>query len=324
MFKLLSWEKVTLIENQVGLILLIILVLLGSFLSPFFLTPYNLYSILWAVSVLGIVCLGQAILLITANFDMSVSMVVPFTGIVTVGAQMANFGLWSSVMIGLLVATLIGLINGFIVVITKANAFLITFGMQTLVYAVALIFTQARTWYVSIPEFHELGRGQLFGKIHYSVIIFIGMAILLEIMLRYTRTGRYLFVLGANEDAGNRLGLAMIKLKIIAFGFCGFMAGIAGLIMTSRLGQTRAGGAVGMDFDSVIAVVLGGTSLFGGTGGAVRTIIGVLILGILNNVMVLGGIPIAAQWIGKGLVFILVAGSNEQIRKILVDRFRKI
>ena len=116
----------------------------------------------------------------------------------------------------------------------------------------------------------------------------------------------------------------MIKLKIIAFGFCGFMAGIAGLIMTSRLGQTRAGGAVGMDFDSVIAVVLGGTSLFGGTGGAVRTIIGVLILGILNNVMVLGGIPIAAQWIGKGLVFILVAGSNEQIRKILVDRFRKI
>ena len=127
MFKLLSWEKVTLIENQVGLILLIILLLLGSFLSPFFLTPYNLYSILWAVSVLGIVCLGQAILLITANFDMSVSMVVPFTGIVTVGAQMANFGLWSSVMIGLLVATLIGLINGFIVVITKANAFLITF-----------------------------------------------------------------------------------------------------------------------------------------------------------------------------------------------------
>ena len=139
MFKLFSWKNVSLIENQVGLILLIFLIFVGSFLSPVFLTPYNLYSILWAVSVLGIVCLGQAILLITANFDMSVSMVVPFTGIVTVGAQMSNFGLWPSIMIGLLVATLIGFINGFIVVITKANAFLITFGMQTLVYAIALI-----------------------------------------------------------------------------------------------------------------------------------------------------------------------------------------
>ena len=109
MFKLFSWKNVSLIENQVGLILLIFLIFVGSFLSPVFLTPYNLYSILWAVSVLGIVCLGQAILLITANFDMSVSMVVPFTGIVTVGAQMSNFGLWPSIMIGLLVATLIGL-----------------------------------------------------------------------------------------------------------------------------------------------------------------------------------------------------------------------
>jgi ribose transport system permease protein len=323
MLNIFSWKKINLIENQVGLLLLIILVFVGSFLSPYFLTVYNLYSILWAVSVLGIVCLGQAVLLITANFDMSVSMVVPFTGIVTVWAQIANYGLWTSIMIGLFVATLIGLLNGFIVVFTKANAFLITFGMQTLVYAVALIFTQARTWYVTIPEFHELGRGQLFGRVHYSVIIFLGMAILLEIILRYTRTGRYLFVLGANEDAGRRLGLSMIKLKILVFGFCGFMAGLAGLIMTSRLGQTRAGGAVGMDFDSVIAVVLGGTSLFGGTGGALRTIIGVLILGILSNVMVLGGIPIAAQWIGKGLVFILVAGANEHIRKLILDKYKK-
>lgn len=97
--------------------------------------------------------------------------------------------------------------------------------------------------------------------------------------------------------------------------FCGFTAGLAGLVMTSRLGQTRAGGAVGMDFDSVIAVVLGGTSLFGGSGGPLRTVVGVLILGILNNVMVLGGVPYEAQWIGKGVVFLLVAASDAQFRR---------
>lgn len=310
------WERVRpFLQSQVALILVIVLLLVGSRLSPVFLTPRNLYNIVWAVSVLGIVSIGQTILLITANFDMSVSMVVPFAGIVTVGAQLAGLGLWPSILLGLLAGTGIGLVNGLIVMITKANAFLITFGMQTLVYAVALILTQARTWYTAIPEFSSLGRGQLFGFLHYSVILFLGLAVILEFALRYTRPGHYLFVLGANEEAGRRLGLSVNRLKVAAFAFCGFTAGLAGLVMTSRLGQTRAGGAVGMDFDSVIAVVLGGTSLFGGSGGTLRTVVGVLILGILNNVMVLGGVPYEAQWIGKGVVFLLVAASDAQFRR---------
>lgn len=303
------------VQNQIVLLLMIVLILAGSRLSPVFLTPRNLYNILWAISVLGTVSLGQTLLLITRNFDMSVSMVVPFAGIVSVGAQLVGWGLWPSILIGLLAATLIGVLNGTIVVITKANAFLITLGMQTLVYAVALILTEARTWYTAIPEFGTLGRGQVFGFLHYSVIIFLGLALFLELFLRFTRSGHYLYVLGANEEAGRRFGISVNRLKVATFAFCGFTAGLAGLIMTSRLGQTRAGGAVGMDFDSVIAVVLGGTSLFGGAGGTLRTVIGVLVLGILNNVMVLAGIPYEAQWIGKGTVFLLVAGGDAFFKK---------
>lgn len=303
------------IKGQIVLLLLIVLVLAGSQLSPVFLTPRNLYNILWAISVLGIVSLGQTMLLITRNFDMSVSMVVPFAGIVCVGAQIAGFGLWPSIAAGLIAAVLVGLINGLVVVVTKANAFLITLGMQTLVYAVALILTEARTWYTAVPEFGVLGRGQVFGFLHYSVIIFLGMALLLELFLRYTRSGHYLYVLGANEEAGRRFGITVNRLKVATFVFCSFMAGLAGLIMTSRLGQTRAGAAVGMDFDSVIAVVLGGTSLFGGSGGTLRTVVGVMVLGILNNIMVLAGIPYEGQWLGKGAVFLLVAGGDAYFKR---------
>lgn len=305
------WQRVrSSAQDQVTFLLMILLIVAGSLLSPVFLTPRNLLNILWAVSVLGIVALGQTLLLITCNFDMSVSMSVPFVGIVTVGLQIAGWGLWPSILAGLLAGTLVGLLNGLIVVLTRANPFLITLGTQTLVYAVALIITQARTWYATIPEFNILGRGQVFDLLHYSVIIFLAMASILEFALRRTVYGRHLYVLGLNEEAGRLSGVLVKRIKILTFTFCGFIAGVAGLVMTSRLNSTRASGAVGLDFDSIIAVVLGGTSLFGGSGGTLRTIIGVLVLGILNNVMVLAGVPYEAQWIAKGVVFLLVVWTD--------------
>jgi ribose transport system permease protein len=305
------WQRVRgSIQGQVTLLLMILLIVTGSFLSPVFLTPRNLLNILWAVSVLGIVALGQTLLIITCNFDMSVTMAVPFVGIVTVGLQIAGWELWPSMLAGLLAGILVGLLNGLIVVLTKANPFLITLGTQTLVYAVALILTQAKTWYGTIPEFTVLGRGQVFDLIHYSVIIFLAMALLLEFVLRRTPYGRHLYVLGLNEEAGRLSGVLVNRIKILTFTFCGFTAGVAGLIMTSRLNSTRASGATGMDFDSIIAVVLGGTSLFGGSGGTLRTVVGVLVLGILNNVMVLAGVPYEAQWIAKGVVFLFVVWAD--------------
>ncbi len=301
-------------QGHVGFVLMLLLLLAGGVLSPVFLTPRNLYNILWATSVLGVVAMGQTLLIITCNFDISVSMIVPFAGIVCVGAQIAGWGLWPSIIAGLFAGVVVGLVNGAIVIFTKANPFLITLGTQTLVYSVALILTEAKTWYAKIPDFNILGQGTVFGFLHYSVIIFIGMALLLEFILHYTPTGHYLYVLGANEEAGRRCGIRVDRIKLLAFVFCGFTAALAGLIMTSRLNSTRASGAVGIEFDSIIAVVLGGTSLFGGSGSALRTVVGVMVLGILNNVMVLAGVPYDAQWISKGAVFLLVVGVDAFFR----------
>lgn len=297
--------KSFLIQNP-AMVILIGLVIAGSFLSPVFLTSQNLLNILWAVSVLGIVALGQTMLMISGNFDMSVAYVVGLSGITTVLAQIAGANLVTSVLLGLAAGVLVGFINGTIIVLTKANAFLITLGTSTLVYSLNLILTQSKTWYSSIDAFLILGQGKLFGQIHYSVIIFLVLAVFLQFILRSTPYGRSLYIIGQNQRAGELSGIISNRVKLWTYVFCGFTAALAGLIMTARTGSTVANAGVRMDFDSLIAAVLGGTSLFGGKGGTLRTIGGVLILGVLNNLLVLLNVPYEAQQIAKGLVFLSV------------------
>jgi ribose transport system permease protein len=311
-----------LLQTQIVFILLVGLILVASLLSDVFLTTDNLLNIVRAVSVLGIVALGQTVLLITANFDMSVSMVVPFAGMLAIGVQRAGGNLWLSLAAALVGGLIVGVINGTLVVRTKANPFLITLGMQTLVYAVSLIITQAKTWYGTIPDYNTIGRGNLliggdtaWLRLPYSVILFIGLAIALEFVLRRTVWGKYLFALGYNEEATILSGINTARIKLAAFVFCGACAATAGIVMSSRLNSTNASGAVGMDFESLIASVLGGTSLFGGSGSALRTVAGVLVLGVLNNLLVLMAVPYEAQLAVKGAVFLGVVWIDGMARR---------
>lgn len=311
-----AWARAALLmRDQTVFVLLIVLILLASQLSPVFLTVDNMLNILRAVSVLGIVALGQTVLLITANFDMSVSMVVPFSGMLAIGVQINGGGLVESLLIGLLGGLAVGFLNGILVVRTRANPFLITLGTQTLVYALSLIITEARTWYGQIEAYNILGRGRLWDAIPYSVILFLVMAIVLEFFLRRTVIGRSLYSLGLNEEATILSGINTHRIKLMAFVFCGFCAAVAGIVMSSRLNSTNASGAVGMDFDSLIAAVVGGTSLFGGSGGALRTVAGVMVLGVLNNLLVLTAVPYEAQLAVKGSVFLFVVGFDSVVRK---------
>jgi ribose transport system permease protein len=302
------------LRDHTALMLLILLLIIGGSLSDVFFTPQNLLNILWAVSVLGIVALGQTTLLITCNFDMSVACVVGLSGIVTVVAQIAGLGLVGSILAGLMSGFAIGFLNGLLVVATKANPFLITLGSNSLAYAIALTITHSRTLYTTIPAFNVLGRGRLFGVIHYSALLFVLLALILEFVLRRTTFGRSLFILGLNATAGRLSGLNMQRTRMIAFVLCGVTAALAGMIMTARIGSTVASAGFGMEFDSIVAAVLGGTSLFGGRGGALRTVIGVVVLGVINNLMILLDVPFESQQIAKGLVFLFVVWMDSLLR----------
>jgi ribose/xylose/arabinose/galactoside ABC-type transport system permease subunit len=309
-----SGVVIRVLRNHTALILLAVLVIAGGLLSDVFLTPRNLLNIMWAVSILGIIALGQTMLLITCNFDMSVAFVVGLAGIITVLAQIAGFDLATSIAFGLAGGMAVGLVNGLLVVFTGANPFLITLGTALLAYSASLTLTHSQTFYATIPAFNVIGRGRLFGVVHYSVVLVGALALVLEFILRKTTFGRTLYVIGLNETAGRMSGLAIKRAKLITFVLCGGTAALAGLIMTSRTGSTVASAGAGMEFDSIIAAVLGGTSLFGGSGGALRTLVGVLVLGVLNNLLILLSVPIEGQQIAKGLVFLAVVWADSVLK----------
>ncbi|MHC1771239.1 MAG: ABC transporter permease [Flexilinea sp.] len=301
--------------NYPSIIILSALVIFGAFFSPVFFTSRNLINILWSISVLGIISIGQTVLMITGNFDMSVAYIVGLSGITTVMLQIQGADLLISVAGGLAAGVFIGFLNGVIIILTNANAFLITLGTSALVYSINLILTQSKTWYAQIDAFLILGRGKFLGTIHYSVIIFITMAVIVEIILRKTIIGRSMYIIGLNMKSARFSGIQVNALKFGAYIFCGFCAGLAGLVMTARTGSTVANAGVGLEFDSLIVSVLGGTSLYGGKGGTVRTIVGILILGVINNLLILLNVQYEAQQIAKGIVFLTVVCADGILEK---------
>ncbi len=302
-------------REQTALIILGILVAVGGIASPVFFSYQNFINILWIVSVLGIIALGQTMLLLTANFDMSVAYTVGLAGIVTVMAQINGAGLWLSIILGLGAGAVVGVVNGTIVALTGANPFLVTLGTSTLVYSLNLTITQAKTWYATIPEFAVLGQGKTFGGIQISVVLFLALAVLLEFLIRRTPYGRSLYIIGLNQRTAWLSGIRTNKVKLATFIMCGVTAAFAGLVMTSRTGSTVGNAGAGMDFESLIASVLGGTSLFGGRGGTLRTVVGVLVLGVLDNLLILLDTPYEAQQIAKGAVFILVVWIDSMVHR---------
>jgi ribose transport system permease protein len=299
-------QYVEFVREQMAFVLLFVLVIVASRLSDVFLTPNNIINILYSSATLGIVALGQTILLISANFDLAVASTVSIAGIAALGAYLAGAPLPIAVLAGIVTGVVIGLVNGGLVVRTRASPFLITLGMQVLIYALAQIVTQSQQLYTNDPAFTELGRGRLFGLLPWPVVIFLLLVLISEVALRFSVLGHQLYALGQNEVAARLTGISTGTVKLLAFVVCGGLAGFAGVVLTSRLASTRAGGAAGWEFDSIIAAVLGGTSLFGGVGGTLRTVVGVLVLGILNNLLILINLPYEAQQIVKGGVFLAV------------------
>ena len=299
-------------RGNIAFILLITIGLLASLLSDVFLTPQNLVNILSASAVIGIIALGQTMLIISGNFDMSVASVLGFAGIVAVATQ--RLGLLPSILLALFGGVIVGAVNGLIVTRARANPFLVTLGTQSFVYAIALMATQSKTLYSEIPAFNILGQGRI-GRIPVAVILFLVLALMLQIVLRNTVYGRYLYAIGQNKEAARLAGIPVDRVLVSTFILCSLLAALGGIVMTSRLNSTVANAGFGFDFESIIAVVLGGTSLFGGSGGALLTVAGVLVLGVLNNTTILLGVPYEGQFIVKGVVFLAVVGLDSFVKR---------
>ncbi|MCP2240324.1 ABC transporter permease [Thermoanaerobacterium thermosaccharolyticum] len=262
---------------------LIVLVILFSVLSNKFLRPDNLITVMLQTSIIALIAIGESFVIITSGIDLSVGSVLGLIGIITTLLMSVHYPMWVSVVIGLLCGALIGYINGFIIDKGGVAPFIVTLGMLSIARGAALVLTGGIPVSGLPDSFNIFGNYNLFGWLPMPVIIMIVIALIFSAILSKTKVGRYTYALGSNEEAARLSGINVGKVKRIVYTISGFLSGLAGIILASRLftGQPTAG--TGYELNAVAAVVIGGASLMGGEGTILGTIIGALIMGVLSN-----------------------------------------
>lgn len=303
--KLLSKEW--LIEQK-SLIALLFLVVVVSFLNPNFFTVDNLLNILRQTSVNAIIAVGMTLVILTAGIDLSVGSVLALCGAFAATLVSMEVPVLVAVPTALLAGAALGAISGIIIAKGKVQAFIATLVTMTLLRGVTMVYTDGRpisTGFTDTADtFAWFGTGYALGipvPVWLMVVVFAGAWYLLN----HTRFGRYVYAVGGNESATRLSGINVDRVKIGVYAICGLLAALAGIIVTSRLSSAQPTAGMGYELDAIAAVVLGGTSLMGGKGRIMGTLIGALIIGFLNNALNLLDVSSYYQMIAKAVVILL-------------------
>ncbi|ELG5194139.1 ribose ABC transporter permease [Vibrio cholerae] len=303
--KLLSKEW--LIEQK-SLIALLFLVVVVSFLNPNFFTVDNLLNILRQTSVNAIIAVGMTLVILTAGIDLSVGSVLALCGAFAATLVAMEVPVLVAVPTALLAGAALGAISGIIIAKGKVQAFIATLVTMTLLRGVTMVYTDGRpisTGFTDTADtFAWFGTGYALGipvPVWLMVVVFAGAWYLLN----HTRFGRYIYAVGGNESATRLSGINVDRVKIGVYAICGLLAALAGIIVTSRLSSAQPTAGMGYELDAIAAVVLGGTSLMGGKGRIMGTLIGALIIGFLNNALNLLDVSSYYQMIAKAVVILL-------------------
>lgn len=260
----------------------VILVIILSILSGQFLTFGNLRNVALQTSVNMLLAVGMTFVILTAGIDLSVGSTLAVSSVIGAEVMASGMNLGMGIIISLLVGLFAGLINGLFIAYGRLAPFIVTLGTMTLYRGITEIFTHGSPIYNLPDNFSVLGTGKLLG-IPLPVILTVIILIIAWTILHRSVTGRRIYAVGGNEEVANLAGVPVKKYQLLVYMVSGLLAAIAGLILTSRLGSAEPTAGTGYELDAITAVVLGGTSLFGGEGTLVGTIIGAAILGVIDN-----------------------------------------
>ncbi|WP_022943036.1 ribose ABC transporter permease [Psychromonas hadalis] len=310
------FNKEWLIEQK-ALIALIILVVVVSFLNEYFFTLNNILNILRQTSVIAILAAGMTLVILTAGIDLSVGSILALCGAFAASMISLEIPVFIAISVSLLGGAALGSMTGMIIAKGKVQAFIATLVTMTLLRGVTMVYTDGRpisTGFTDVADaFSWFGSGYLLGvpvPVWLMVVVFAGIWYLLN----HTRFGRYIYALGGNESAALLSGINVDRIKIGVYAICGLLSALAGIIITSRLSSAQPTAGMGYELDAIAAVVLGGTSLAGGKGRIMGTLIGALIIGVLNNALNLMDVSSYYQMIVKAVVILLA---------VLVDKKHK-
>jgi len=286
---------------------LVILAVAISVLSPRFLTTGNIINVLRQTSINAVIATGMTFVILTGGIDLSVGSILAYAGVIMAALLATQLPLVASIALVLLLGAAIGALTGLVITKGKVQPFIATFVSMTVVRGATLVFTDGKPMSADVgpaEQFAFLGQGYGLGI---PVPIFIMAAVLAVAyyVLRHTRFGRYIYALGGNEDAARLSGLRTGLIKTAVYAVSGLLAAMAGIILTSRLSSAQPTAGVGYELDAIAAVVVGGTSLSGGSGRILGTLVGALIIGILNNALNLMNVSSYYQMIAKGVIILI-------------------
>ncbi|EOD01778.1 ribose ABC transporter permease [Caldisalinibacter kiritimatiensis] len=288
-----------------------------SILNPRFLTLSNILNVLRQTSINSIIAAGMTFVILTGGIDLSVGSVLAFSGAICASLIASGVNVIIAILIALIVGMAIGALSGTIISKGKIQPFIATLAFMTIVRGAALVFTDGRPISIGYDKaaeiFSNIGAGYFLG-IPVPIYIMIIVFAISYYILKHTRLGRYVYAIGGNEESSKLSGINTDRVKVYVYAISGLFAAIAGIIMTSRLSSAQPTAGTGYELDAIAAVVLGGTSLTGGVGSVLGTIIGALIIGVLNNALNLMNVSSYYQMMVKGAVILMA---------VLLDRKQK-
>lgn len=284
---------------------LVLLVIAASFLSDRFLTLSNVLNVLRQVSIVGVLAIGMTFVILTRGIDLSVGSTLGIAVVIFAGF-IDPHGMAIAIPLGFAAAGFGGLINGLGVAYARIPAFIMTLGTLSFVRGLAFIYTGGTPVPILSEAFYNLGNGNLLG-VPIPVYILVAVLIVSGAVLQLTSFGRSIYAIGSNEEAARLSGVPVRFYTTLVYVISGFTAGLAGLVYASQLSIGTPIAGQGYELDAIAAVVVGGTSLYGGKGSVLGTFIGTLIIGILANILNLRGVdPFVQQLFKGGLIIIAV------------------
>lgn len=283
---------------------LILVCLVAVATTDDFLSVDNLVNIARQVSINAIIAVGMTCVILSGGIDLAVGSVMALTGTLTAGLMVAGVPPGVAILIGLAAGIAFGVANGFFVAYAKMPPIIVTLATMGIARGLALIYTGGYP-IDGLPIWFEFfGRGSFLG-IQTPILIMLIVFVVAYVVLDHTPIGRYIYAIGGNEEATRLTGVRVSRYKLLVYAISGFTAAIAGLVLTSRLmsGQPNAG--VSFELDAIAAVVMGGTAITGGRGSIIGTLVGAVMLGVLNNGLNMMGVSPYLQSIIKGVIILL-------------------
>lgn len=311
------------LKKYTVMFVLLALMVLFSFTSPYFLTVRNLTNIVNQNTYFIIVAIGLSFVMIGGGIDLSVGYQMSLVGVVTAMMMVVyNFPVWLAVLLGLVLGTLLGLLNGLIVTSIKVFPLIATLATSIVFQGISYLVSKANSFRDYPPEFLFISRGKVLG-LPFDLVLTLGIAVIVSIIFYETVFGSRLMSLGGNEEACRLTGINTRRMKVILYTLCGFFTAVGTMVMISKANTTNSSFGPGTEFICLTAAIVGGISFMGGEGNIPALVAGVLTLAVIGNGMQLAGWGTYAQFIVRGLILLGAVAFDEYQRSARQRKRRK-